>query len=169
MECLKNFQSNQEAEKSKDPPVKGIQLEKPKPGEEPSDCESLSASDSEEDDPLSSRKPRHCCGINQQRTGLNYSWTQTRLPLATTGYHGLLRPSTPQFTKPHPTTWPDTIRTTYSSTQTHTGKHHRMSRAGSAQQHCCKACGLSLMRQALDQARRGPSPPRPRLTAATAR
>ena len=56
MECLKNFQSNQEAEKSKDPPVKGIQLEKPKPGEEPSDCESLSASDSEED-PLSSRKP----------------------------------------------------------------------------------------------------------------
>ena len=56
MECLKNFQSNQEAEKSKGTPVKGIQLEKPKPGEEPSDCESLSASDSEED-PLSSRKP----------------------------------------------------------------------------------------------------------------
>ena len=57
MECLNNFQSNQEAEKSKSTPVKGIQLENPKEGEEPSDCESLSASDSEEDDPLSSRKP----------------------------------------------------------------------------------------------------------------
>ena len=34
LECLNNFQSNQEAEKSKSTPVPGIQLEKPKDGEE---------------------------------------------------------------------------------------------------------------------------------------
>ena len=56
LECLNNFQSNQEAEKSKGTPVKGIQLKQPKEGEEPSECESRSASDSEED-PLSVRKP----------------------------------------------------------------------------------------------------------------
>ena len=56
LECLNNFQSNQEAEKSKSTPVLGIQLEKPKDGEEPSECESLSDSDSDED-PLSARTP----------------------------------------------------------------------------------------------------------------
>ena len=55
LECLNNFQSNQEAEKSKSTPVLGIQLEKPKDGEEPSECESLSDS---EEDPLSARTPR---------------------------------------------------------------------------------------------------------------
>ena len=56
LECLNNFLSNQEAEKSKSTSVKGIQLEKPKEGEEPSECESISDSDSDKD-PLSARTP----------------------------------------------------------------------------------------------------------------
>ena len=62
MECLNNFQSNQEAEKSKSTPVKGIQLENPKEGEEPSECESLSESDSDKD-PLSARTPPSWCSV----------------------------------------------------------------------------------------------------------
>ena len=66
LECLNNFQSNQEAEKSKSTPVLGIQLEKPKDGEETSECESLSDS---EEDPLSARTP----GRSSAQTSLEVS------------------------------------------------------------------------------------------------
>ena len=89
--------------------------------------------------------------------------------MATTGYHGLLRPSTRNsrcHTQPHGQTL--YVHTTYSSPQTRTGKHCSMGRAQLARQHCCLPHGLSLMNLDFEHAPCSSSPVRPRLTAATA-
>ena len=96
---------------------------------------------------------------------MNYSWTQTRLPLATTGYHGLLRPST-RNSRIH--TRLSAIRTTYKSTQTRTVNHSSKSRTQLAQQHCCEPHDLSLMILGLDNSPYSMSLVRPRLKAAIA-
>ena len=85
--------------------------------------------------------------------------------MATTGYHGLLRPST-RNSRCHtqPCTRPDAIHTTYSSPQTRTGKHCSMGRAQLARQHCCSAHGLSFVKIGLENACWSTSSVRPRLT-----
>ena len=87
------------------------------------------------------------------------------LPLATTTFFGLLRP---QFKRPHSTTRPNAIRTTYSSRLTRTVKHCSVGCVRLARQQGLMAARRIVLEVDLDKAPWSVSHLRLRLTAATA-
>ena len=82
---------------------------------------------------------------------------------------GLPWPSSPSsafyahFARPHSTTRPNDMRTTFSSPQTGTSQQCRLGRAQWTRQHCCNQHALPLMLAHLDTAQWGASPPPRRL------
>ena len=90
-----------------------------------------------------------------------------------THFIGLPWPSSPSsafyahFARPHSTTRPNDMRTTFSSPQTGTSQQCRLGRAQWTRQHCCNQHALPLMLAHLDTAQWGASPPPRRFTLAT--
>ena len=92
----------------------------------------------------------HVAELIQHQKVIDYTATYKR---AATGN---LRPSPAfyaHFTRPHSTTRPNTVWTTYSSPQTGSDEHVLLCRAQWSQQDCCNQYAVSLMLGYLDQAR----------------